>query len=318
MFNFLNRFLKPIDATELDNMPILDIAKINRRVSFNGKIVELTPLTVVDIVADRLQTLLKGMTDTEYSVMKDTPVHPSMYFTAKEFEKEVSEYVDEHKLYSDCYTYRGVNDKSRSAVLSELNIEYLVNTSKETNSILSVARDIAYHTGKRRESFENLKELGDKYQYLVPVVNYFNVNKGTEWYLNAIYITPEMLDGYIDAVRPVLDDEEALGKLREHVLKSFREAANGNPDAVDYNMPMVTVPTPDGWKRTYYGKVKPEEERRERNKAIIEEIRGSITEHDIMQEVGRRKLKAKLLALTDGEIAKTFPEDYREIQAIPV
>jgi hypothetical protein len=184
--------------------------------------------------------------------------------------------------------------------------------------VYSVACDIAHLADSQIKSFEELKELVSKYQYLVPVIDHIQVNHSCDWSIGYIFITPEMLEGYMDAVRPVLDDDEAFGRLREKIIETFRRYANGNPENVDYNKPTVPVPAPEDWKKRYYGTIKPEEERRERSKAIIEEIRGSITENDIMQEVGRRKLKAKLMALTDGEIAKAFPEDYKEFQAIPV
>ena len=327
MFKFLRKFNKPIEVAALDRIPIRDLTKLDVRISFKGEIVDLNIYNVTDIVADRLRTLLAGMTETNLSVEPvsdvildaDRVVHPSeniLYVTARDFNKEVDDYVTENKLYGDGY-WCGDVFPSTNAVRSKLAVTKSINTMQDEESVYSVAYNIAHMVDTHRKTFEALKELVDKYQYLVPVIDHIRVNHSCDWSIGDIFITPEMLEGYMDAVRPVLDDE-AFGRLRENIIETFRLHANGNPENVDYNKPTVPVPAPEDWKKRYYGTIKPEEERRERSKAIIEEIRGSITENDIMQEVGRRKLKAKLMALTDGEIAKAFPEDYKEFQAIPV
>ena len=191
----------------------------------------------------------------------------------------------------------------------------------DTLSYYYALNDMAFELAEQgKKLFDGLKALVEKNRYLLPVVDAIKVTTHFDdiWYIDSISITPEMVDGYMTAVTPVIDDTEATERLREKIINSFRKEVAGSPEKLDYNKPKVSVPEPNAWKKEYYEKIKPEEERRERSKAIIEEIRGSITEHDIMQEVGRRKLKAKLMELTDGEIAKAFPEDYKEFLAIPV
>ena len=324
MFKFLRKFKKPIEVAALDRVPISDLTKLDCRVSFKGEIVDLTMYNVTDIVADRLRALLDGKTDVKLSVEPVNDVildagrvlHPGeniLYVTASDFNKEVADYVTENKLYGDGYWCDGdIYHPSKNAVGSKLAITRSINTIREDQSMYSVACDIAHMADKHSKSFEELKKLIAKYQYLVPVVDHIRVNHGCNWSIGDFFITPELVDGYMTAVRPVLDNE-SFGRLREKVIEKFRIASNGNPEAVDYNKPTVAVPAPESWQHLYYNSIKPEEERRERNRDIIEEIRGTIAEHERMTELGHKRLVQRLSSLLDGELAKAFPEDVKHI-----
>lgn len=327
MFKFLRKFKKPIEVAALDRIPICDLVKLDCRISFKGEVVDLTQYNLTEVVADRLRTLLEGMTEVSLSVEPvddvvldaGTIVHPSenmLYVTAREFHKEVADYVTENKLYGDGYWCRDIYP-SKDAVCSKLAITKKVNTFREDQSVYSVAYDIAHMAHCQSKSFEELKELVGKYQYLVPVVDHLKVNHGCNWSIGGIFITPEMLEGYMTTVRPVLDDEEAFGRLRENIIDTFRMHANGKPENVDYNNPTVPVPAPDDWKKRYYGNIKPEEERRKRNREIIDEIRGSIAEHEKMDDAKNMMLLQRLLSLNDADMKKVFPDNF-PVQAIPV
>lgn len=319
MFKFLRKFKKPIDVAVLDRIPIRDLTKLNVRISFKGKIVDLNICNVTDVVADRLRTLLDGMTEAKLIVEPvddvildaDRVVHPSeniLYVTSREFNKEVADYVTENKLYGDGY-WCGDLFPSKDAVGSKLAVTERINTMREEESVYSVACDIVHRVDTHRKTFENLKELVDKYQYLVPVIDHIKVNHSRDWSIGDIFITPEMMEGYMDAVRPVLDDDEAFGRLREWVIDTFRLHANGKPENVDYNKPTVPVPAPEDWKTRYYGTIKPEEERRERNREIISEIRGNIAEHESMNDANHMRLLQRLLSLSDADMEKVLSEN---------
>ena len=321
MFKFLRKFKKPIEVVALDRIPIRDLVKLDVRISFKGEIVDLNICNVTDIVADRLRTLLAGMTEINLSVepvddviLDYRVVQPGenlLYVTAPDFNKEVNDYVTENKLYGDGY-WCGDVFPSKDAVSSKLAVTKSINTMREEESVYSVACDIAHRADGQRKSFEELKELVDKYQYLVPVIDHIKVNHGCDWSIGDIFITPEMLEGYMDAVRPVLDDE-AFGRLRENIIETFRLHANGNPENVDYNKPTVPVPAPEDWGKRYYGTIKPEEERRERNREIISEIRGTIAEHEQMDDAKHIRLLQRLLSLSDADMDKVFNDDCKRI-----
>lgn len=323
MLKFLSRFKKPFPVQALDRIPINELEKINARIDLGGEIVKMSPATLVNIISSRVIALVKEKAGVTLDVDLYCPTYSCMHFAMKEFNKEVDSFAQENKLYGWKATPSicgGWIEDGYSALTEKVKVGKSLNAHTEDMTIHAFADLLATMAEQGKKLFDGLKALVEKNRYLLPVVDAIKVTTHFDdiWYIDSISITPEMVDGYMTAVTPVIDDTEATERLREKIINSFRKEVAGSPEKLDYNKPKVSVPEPNAWKKEYYEKIKPEEERRERSKAIIEEIRGSITEHDIMQEVGRRKLKAKLMALTDGEIAKVFPEDYKEFMAIPV
>ena len=322
MLKFLSRFTKPIPVHALDHIPITDIEKIDTRIDLDGEIVKMTTATLGKIISSRVIALVKEKAGVTLDVDLFCPTYNGMHFAMKAFNKEVDSFAQENKLHgwkAKQSIYGWIED-SYSALTEKIKVGKSLNAHTEDMTINQFAGTLATMAKQGQKLFEGLKELVEKNRYLLPVVDAIKVESHYDdtWYIDSIYITPEMVDGYMTAVTPVIDDAEATERLRKEIINSFRKEVCGSPEKLDYNKPTVSVPEPDEWKKDYYEKIKPEEERRERSKAILEEIRGAITENDIMQEVGRRKMKQKLLELTDGDVAKAFPEDFKEISALPI
>ena len=94
-------------------------------------------------------------------------------------------------------------------------------------------------------------------------------------------------------------ESEIPNSKRKEIISSFRTASYGHNAKVDFNTPRVTVHTPDEWKKIYYERIKPEAERRERCKDVIEEIKGQMTRDDVLRSIGIAELvdKCRLLAI---------------------
>lgn len=315
MFKFIERLRKPIEATTLGNVPIPNIMKLKRRVSYLSEIHEPTPDFLLDMIGNLIKAKVNYADLATVDYIKYDGTSKMLTFTASEFNKEVKTFVKENKLYGFKSGGWRLDDETSASVLTDtFEIREIVETNgKIPRCIDGIVQDICGKLGEAMESFENLKSMVKKYSYLIPATDGVRVHRtnNNEWDIDIIYLTPELVDSFMEAARTALDEESAT-KYREVIIEKFREWAVGDSNlTVDYNKPSITFQTPEQWKEVYYSKIKPAEERRERCKDIIEEIRGKITEQDIVNEVKRRKLLKALNLLSDGELANVLPEDFK-------
>ena len=315
MFKF---FKKPaLTYDEMDNMPISQLIKTKQNIYYKGAICEPDKDTLTDLISARIKTLVENTVDTILTIEVAGVDNKVLEITTETFNNKVKDFVNENKLHGYQYNSSGYFtgyyfEDNPSIIIESLSVHEYINFST-SNTIKSSAKQIIDKIEANKESFDEMVKVVTPYQYLVPTVDYVQLSSSSPWEVNGLYITPEMLEGYMAAVTPVLDDEEAANGLRHKIINSFRLASGGNPSVIDYNRPSVSVPTPEKWKQTYYEDIKPAEERRERCKDVLEEIKGTITAEEIIDTLKREKLMDKLNYLTDGQIVKQFPEDFKYI-----
>ena len=297
----------------MDNMPISQLIKTNQDIYYKGAFYHPYKDTLTDLISSRIKTLVENTVDAILTIEVAGVDNMVLEITTETFNNKVKDFVNENKLHG--YRYNSSDycfENSPSIIIESLSVHEYINLST-SNTILSSAKQIIDKIGANKESFDELVKVVTPYQYLVPTVDYVQLSNGGPWTIDDLCITPEMLEGYMAAVTPVLDDEEAANRLRHKIIKSFRRASGGYPSAIDYDRPSVSVPTPEKWKQTYYEDIKPAEERRERCKDVLEEIKGTITAEEIIDKLKREKLMDKLYYLTDGKIVEQFPEDFKYI-----
>jgi len=295
MMNLFKLFLKPIDVSALDDIRLHDIMKLTGRLQDGNKIIVLSKdkghrvSQLQHIIADRIKLLIGWSGQADVSTLT-LDCCGSISVFDEEFNKMVREYATEHKLYHEVSTWTmGCSNGIDEAV------EYSYNFKPESQkgTLAEMAKVITDGMVKAHRSFDSLRQVAHKFEWAIPVVEYIRVYVSGHddwgapvWHISNFSITPENLDGFLGAAKGILQDDEAIAEWRKEIISSFRTASYGNNVEVDYNVPSVMVITPDEWKKTYYEKIKPEAERRERCKDVIEEIKGHLTREDVLRSIG--------------------------------
>lgn len=291
-------------------MRLRDIMKLTGSLQDGNKIIVLDKdkgnreSQLQHIIAERLKLLigLSGQTVTINFRSPDTVVD-------EEFNKMVREYATEHKLYHGVSTcsmgvFNGIKD--------DLAYSYNFYPECRKDTLADMVKVITKDIVNAHRSFNNLQQIVRKFEWAIPVVEYIRVFlsgvdffDGPVWQVENLSITPENLNGFMDEAKNILQDDEAIAEWRKEIISSFRTASYGTNGKVDFNTPSVTVSTPDEWKKTYYERIKPEAERRERCKDVIEEIKGQMTRDDVLRSIGIAELvdKCRLLAIEHASTA---------------
>lgn len=287
-------------------MRLCDIMKLTGCIQDGNKIIVLDKdkcnreSQLQHIIADRIKLLigLSGQTVTINFRSPDTVVD-------EEFNKMVSEYATEHKLYHGVSTWSMGAVGAFNGIKDALAYSYNFSPEYQDATLTDMAKTITKDIVNAHRSFNNLQQIVQKFEWAIPVVEYIRVfPSGNDewgapvWHVENLSITPETLNGFMDEAKNILQDDEAIAEWRKEIISSFRTASYGTNGKVDFNTPSVTVSTPDEWKRTYYERIKPEAERRERCKDVIEEIKGQMTRDDVLRSIGIAELvdKCRLLA----------------------
>lgn len=308
MMNLFKLFLKPIDVPALDDMRLHDIMKLTGRLQDGNKIIVLAKdkahrvSQLQHIIADRIKLLIGWSGQVDVSTLT-TDCCGSISVFDEEFNKMVREYATEHKLYNEVsYSVmgfvNGINDR--------LAYSYHFNPECQEETLADMAKLIIKGMVNAHRSFHNLQQIVQKFEWAIPVVEYIRTYpSGNDewgapvWHIKHFSITPETLNGFMDEAKNILQDDEAIAEWRKEIIASFRTASYGHNAKVDFNTPNVTVSTPDEWKKTYYERIKPEAERRERCKDVIDEIKGPMTRDEVLRSMGIADLvdKCRLLAM---------------------
>lgn len=308
MMNLFKLFLKPIDVSALDDMRLSDIMKLTGRLRDGNKIIVLyrdkdhRVRQLQHIIADRIKLLIGWSGQADVSALT-LDCCGSISVFDEEFNKMVREYAIEHKLYHEVASWamgcsNGINDTLAYA--------YHFNPECQEDTLADAAKVIIKGVVNAHRSFDNLQRAVREFEWAVPVVEYIKIYpSGNDewgapvWHISSLSITPETLNGFMDEAKNILQDDEAIAEWRKEIIASFRTASYGHNAKVDFNTPSVTVSTPDEWKKTYYERIKPEAERRERCKDVIEEIKGHMTRDDVLRSIGIADLvdKCRLLAM---------------------
>ena len=317
MMNLFKLFLKPIDVSAFDDMRLRDIMKLTGRLQDGNKIIVLDKekdhrvSQLQHIIADRIKLLIGCSGQADVSTLTLDCCGPITVFD-EEFNKMVREYATEHKLYNEVSSWalgatNGINDT--------LTYSYRFNPECQEDTLADMVKVITKGIVNAHRSFNNVQRLVQKFEWAIPVVEYIRVYpSGNDewgapvWHVSSLSITPENLNGFMDEVQNILHDGEAVTEWRKDIIASFRTASYGNGAKVDFNTPRVTVSTPDGWRETYYARIKPEAERRERCKDVIEEIKGQMTRDDVLRSMGITELvdKCRLLASEHASTVGAF------------
>ncbi len=315
MMNLFKLFQKPIDVSALDDMRLHDIMKLTGRLRDGNKIIVLHKdkdhrvSQLQHTIADRIKLLIgwSGQADVFSALTLDCCGSITVF--DEEFNKMVREYATEHKLYHEVSSWsmgtsNGINDS--------LAYSYHFNPECQEETLANMAKAIAEAIVNAHRSFDNMQRLMQRFEWAVPVVEYIRVYPSgndewgaPEWHVSSLAITPENLNGFMDEAQNILHDGEAVTEWRKEIIASFRTAAYGRKAKVDFDEPTITVSTPEEWKKTYYGVVKPEAERRERCKEVIEEIQGQMSRDDVLRSIGIAELvdKCRLLATAHASTA---------------
>ena len=320
MMNLFKLFFKPIDVTALDDIRLSDIMKLTGRLRDGSKIIVLDKdkdhraNQLRQLIADRLKLLIGWSGQADVSTLTIDCCGSISVFD-EEFNKMVREYATEHKLYYELSSwpacFYNATDEIRpsdiyNAIGKPLAYSYNFNPECQEDTLAGMARVIAKGIVDAHRSFDNLQQVVLEFEWAVPVVEYIGTySSGNDelgapvWHVENFSITPEKLNGFMDEAKNILQDDEAIAEWRKEIISNFRTASYGNNAKVDYNTPVVTVSTPDDWKKTYYERIKPEAERRERCKDVIEEIKGQMTRDDVLRSLGIAELvdKCRLLAM---------------------
>lgn len=314
MMNLFKLFLKPIDVSALDDMRLQDIMKLTGRLRDGNKIIVLyrdkahRVSQLQHIIADRIKLLIGWSGQADVSTLT-LDCCGSISVFDEEFNKMVREYATEHKLYHEVSSWsmdlsNGINDSLAYA--------YHFNPENQEDTLANMTKVIIKGIVNAHRSFDNLQRVVRKFEWAIPVVKYIRVYPSgnddwgaSVWHISSLSITPENLNGFMDEAKNILQDDEVIAEWRKDIMSCFRTASYKNSAKVDYNTPSVTVSTPDEWKKTYYERIKPEAERRERCKDVIEEIKGQMTRDDVLRSIGIADLvdKCCLLAMEHASTA---------------
>ena len=308
MMNLFKLFLKPIDVTALDDMRLSDIMKLTGRLRDGNKIIVLDKdkghrvNQLRQLITDRLKLLIGWSGQADVSALTFDCGGSILVFD-EEFNKMAREYATEHKLYHEVSSWAmGISN----GIHDPLAYSYPFNPENQEDTLANMAKVITKGIVNAHRSFDNLQRIVRNFEWAIPVVEYIRVYpSGNDdwdapvWHIENLSLTPENLNGFMDEAKNILQDEEAIAEWRKEIIASFRTASYGHHAKVDFNTPSVTVHTPDEWKKTYYERIKPEAERRERCKDVIEEIKGQMTRDDVLRSLGIAELvdKCRLLAM---------------------
>lgn len=284
MMNIFNFFFKPIEMTELDNWPIVEILKLKGQLIDGTKTIHLPKdktsrkVNLEHIVADRLKWVIGCNNQADVSgICVDVDCAGFITVYDKIFNQAVEQFSRENKLF------RAGSDWYESNIIDErLKSRFVFDPSQCSDSISEMASYIVEQLGYLHESFNGLKQVIYEYRWVIPVVNYIRVNDRCDdssvptWEVVSFGITPECLDGFMTEARRILQDDEAVAAWRNEIIDIFRQTAKNNPDYVDFDRPGITVCKPEEWKTDYYKHIKSNLERRARAKDVIEEIRNAM------------------------------------------
>lgn len=314
MMNLFKLFLKPIDVTALDDMRLHDIMKLTGRLQDGNKIIVLAKdkghrvSQLRELIVKRIKALIgwSGQVDVSTLSIENAGL---ISIIPIEFNKTVGDYTVENKIYRESsawFTAPGDN-----VIRDTLVYSYQSNPCNNYDTLGSVVKSVIKDIVRAQRTFDNLQLVINDYKWAIPVVDYIRVGTtgndiydASAWEVINFGITPEMVNGFIEEAGTILQDSEAVTAWRSQIINSFRTASYGSK--VDFNTPRITVKTPEEWRKEYYEKIKPEAERRERCKDIIEEIKGpvdnEVTTQTILNRMGIAEFveKCRIMAIEQG------------------
>lgn len=314
MMNLFKLFLKPIDVTALDDMRLSDIMKLTGRLQDGNIIIALDKdkghreNQLRELIVKRIKALIgwSGQVDVSTLSIENAGL---ISIIPIEFNKTVGDYTVENKIYRESsawFTAPGDN-----VIRDTLLYSYQSNPCNNDDTLGSVVKSVIKDIVRAQRTFDNLQLVINDYKWAIPVVDYIRVGTtgndiydASAWEVINFGITPEMVNGFIEEAGTILQDSEAVTAWRSQIINSFRTASYGSK--VDFNTPRITVKTPEEWRKEYYEKIKPEAERRERCKDIIEEIKGpvdnEVTTQTILNRMGIAEFveKCRIMAIEQG------------------
>ena len=321
MINLFKLFLKPFNIASLDDMRLSDIMTLTGRLQDGNKIIVLDKdegcraIQLRQLIADRIKLLIGYSGQADVSALTFDIYGNTITVSDEGFNKLAREYATEHKLYCEATSWSGFYNGN--GIDEAVEYSYNFKPESQKGTLAEMAKVITDGMVKAHRSFDSLRQVAQKFEWAIPVVEYIRVyGSGTDdwgapaWHISNFSITPENLNGFLDAAKGILQDDEAIAEWRKEIISSFRTACYEYNAKVDYNKPSVIVITPGEWKETYYKTIKPEAERRDRCKDVIEEINGQMTRDDILRSIGIADLvdKRRLLAMehTSTEASGTY------------
>lgn len=290
MIRLFEKFKKPLTDADLDNMTMGSIMDTCRRIDDNGTIVSNPSKSYLESkIAARVKALVEAKLDgKEITVEKSCTI----IFSDKDHNKKAGEFMDENKMNEMTgYEFGQLTDWLRPNICwSKIFPNYELRPYGNSTTVTEFADGLAEKYKLAYRSLDELEKIAKSYSWLIPTVETLNViynQHADEWETESVVITPEQLDGFITAVKTVLEDEEA-NKWREYLLKQFSESADGNPKDIDFDKPKVRTKMPDEWKKEYHETIRPAEERRDKCRNVLDEIMKNITLLDVLQSAERR------------------------------
>lgn len=312
--NLFKFFTKPIDVLEFDDMCLSNIMKLTGRLRYGDKIIVLDKdkrhrmFQLQLLIIERIKLIIGVSGQVDVSTLTIIDERDSIMVFDEEFNKRACEYATDHKLYYELLTWPDIYN----GIYDTLSYSYHFKPESQEETLANMAKKITEDIVNVHRTFNNLQQIVQKFEWAIPVVEYIRVYPrgkdewgSPEWYISNLNITPENLNGFMDEAKNILQDNEVIAEWRKEIISNFRVASYGHNAKVDFNTPSVIVSTPDEWKKTYYEKIKPEAERRECCKDVIEEIKGQMTRDDVLRSMGIADLvdKCRLLAMEHASTA---------------
>ena len=314
MITLIEKLRKPLNVADLDEMRLCDIMKLRRRICDGNIIINLDDDIVRrehqlrELIVKRIKALIgwSGQVDVSTLSIENTGL---ISIIPIEFNKTVGDYIVENKIYREGSTWS--TDSAYNVIRDTLVYSYQSNPCNNDDTLESVVKSVIKDIARAQRTFDNLRLVINDYKWAIPVVDYIRVGTtgndiydASAWEVINFGITPEMVNGFMEEAGTILQDPEAVTAWRSQIINSFRTASYGSK--VDFNSPKITVKTPEGWKKEYYEKIKPEAERRERCKDIIGEIKGpvdnEVTTQTILSRMGIAEFveKCRIMAIEQG------------------
>jgi hypothetical protein len=324
MMNIFNFFFKPVEMAELVNWPIAEILKFKGQLLDDSKTILLPKdkfarvAELEHIVAERLKWAISCNSHVETTALcVEVDCAGCITVYEKTFNDAVMQFTKENKVFRRPTEW--FSSYESNTIDEVLRYRYHFDPHNCNRSISELAKDIVIELGDCHESLDRLKQLIEEYRWAIPVVKHiqvvetYNGERVPTWSVVGFNITPELLDGFMNEAKRILQDDEAVAVWRDDIIHNFSTYAGNDPEKVDFDKPDITVSYPEEWKREYYTRVKPEMERRERSKGVIDEIRRAMPNVAALRDLKLSELVALLPEGATGIGANLRELNYRKL-----
>lgn len=300
----INRISEPLDLEDLDRMRLNEIAECGYRIRVDrgdNTVLSPTPENIARAIAMRLRELVALQVDVSDLSITTTNCEYVAVDMIK-FNKSATDYLAGLKFYNEELKWEGQYCRVDNKLPNMCTYRLIFHPIEYSDRLNVMARSIADDILKSTTRLYRLKALKTELEDIIPVVSRVKIScdDDNEWHVDKYEITPEQLDGFMEAMRKYLTQEEVAG-WRKQCIAEFARNSGGT---ADFNYPYITVRTPDAWRELFHSKILPDTERRDRCRETLEEINAQINsmyDHTaivaVQNETYRRQLACHCLPM---------------------